>query len=118
MSVPLGKLAAEYFSMRAVNMGGNALSFAGVTAILALATARAASLYAKRRDRSLLALIWTAWASIVAPLSWILLIKGHSAYHMFIDPIVWHMPFTIFALALCAFAVKGFVERRGSHKTP
>jgi len=57
-----------------------------------------------RRDKAFYirqkALIATLWASLLAPLSWFIIFKGHSAIHTHMNPIVWYMPFMLFGFIL------------------
>ena len=55
------------------------------------------------------ALVVSTWFSILAPLSWFLIFKQHSAIHTHMNLIVWQMPFTIFGFALCGLAVNVFL---------
>lgn len=45
------------------------------------------------------ALIITTWFSIIAPLSWFVIFKGHSYIHTHMNFIVWYMPFCLFGYA-------------------
>jgi hypothetical protein len=53
-----------------------------------------------------IALICATWLSILAPLSWIVIFKAHSAHHYGMNEIIWQMPFTLFGFAICGLAVK------------
>jgi hypothetical protein len=57
-------------------------------------------------ERKPIALICATWFSILAPLSWFIIFKLHSAVHMHMNFIVWQMPFVF-----CGFAVCGLVVR-------
>ena len=50
-----------------------------------------------RRQKALTA---TLWVSLLAPLSWFVIFKGHSAIHTHMNPIVWYMPFLLFGFIL------------------
>jgi hypothetical protein len=52
------------------------------------------------------ALMWAAWFSILAPLSWFVVFKAHSYLHEHMNYIVWQMPFTMFGSAVCGMAVR------------
>ncbi len=58
------------------------------------------------------ALICATWYSLLAPLSWFIIFKAHAYIHTHIDPIVWHMPFTLFGFALCGLILKDLIHRR------
>ena len=66
---------------------------------------------AERRQRDI-ALIWTMWFSILAPLSWYVIFKAHSFIHTHMSFLLWQMPFTFFGFAVFGAAVmtwmKGF----------
>ncbi len=63
-----------------------------------------------RKGRALLAI--TA-ASSLAPLSWFVLAKGHSAIHMIFLYILWYLPFCLFAAALMGFTLRGVIKIGG-----
>ncbi len=58
---------------------------------------------AQRRQE--IALIWTAWFSILAPLSWFVIFKAHSYIHIHMSFLLWQMPFTLFGFALFGAAI-------------
>ncbi len=61
------------------------------------------------------ALVAAAWCSLLAPLSWYVVFTAHGAAHPHLDPVVWHMPFTIMAFAVVGRTVERAVTigRRG-----
>jgi hypothetical protein len=63
----------------------------------------------KQRQKNI-ALIFATWISILAPLSWFVIFKAHSAEHMIQNTIVWQMPFTLFGFAVCGLAVKSLLS--------
>ena len=63
---------------------------------LALKTIRKDTAFHRRQK----ALVWTLWASLLAPLSWFVIFKGHAADHLHMAPIVWYMPFMLFGFVL------------------
>jgi len=48
----------------------------------------------------LTALSLALWFSLLAPLSWMVIFKGHSYIHTHMNFITWHMPFTILGFGL------------------
>ncbi len=54
------------------------------------------------------ALIITTWFSVLAPLSWFTLFKGHSYIHTHMNFIVWYMPFAILGFAVISVSVSIF----------
>jgi hypothetical protein len=80
--------------------------------------------------RKLTALSITTWFSFLAPLSWIVIFKGHSYIHTHMNYITWHMPFTFFGFALFGligyylfaeifekfFITNSFGERANDHR--
>lgn len=64
---------------------------------------------AKRTD---IALVATAWISILSPLSWIVLFKAHAAFHVHTTSIIWHMPFVIFGYAMFGQLLTVLFRRR------
>ena len=65
---------------------------------------------AQQRKRNL-ALITTLWVSILAPLSWYVIFKGHSYIHTHMNHILWQMPFTFFGFAVCGVAIKSLFDK-------
>ena len=59
---------------------------------------------AERRQHDI-ALIWTTWFSIIAPLSWYIIFKAHSHNHFHMNFLLWQMPFTLFGFAVIGSAV-------------
>ena len=59
---------------------------------------------AERRQQDI-ALIWTTWFSILAPLSWFVIFKAHSYIHTHMSFLLWQMPFTFFGFAVFGSAV-------------
>jgi len=55
------------------------------------------------------ALFVSTWFSLLAPVSWFIIFKQHSAIHTHLNFIVWQMPFTIFGFALCGLAISVFL---------
>ena len=51
------------------------------------------------------ALIMTTWFSLLAPLSWFTLFKGHSFIHTHMNFIVWYMPFVILGFAVVSVSL-------------
>ncbi len=66
-----------------------------------------------RQDRSRqrdLALVWTTWLSVLAPLSWLLIFKAHSSIHTHMNFLVWQMPYTLFGFALTGVTIRRVAE--------
>ena len=57
------------------------------------------------RRQHYIALIWTTWFSILAPLSWFVIFKAHSYIHIHMSFLLWQMPFTFFGFAVFGSAV-------------
>ena len=72
---------------------------------------RGRKMMTERRQQDL-ALIWTTWFSILAPLSWYVIFKAHSYIHTHMSFLLWQMPFTFFG-----FAVFGAAFIRWTQKT-
>ncbi len=47
-----------------------------------------------------IALIWTTWFAVLAPLSWYVIFKAHSQIHLHMSFLLWQMPFTLFGFAV------------------
>ena len=52
-----------------------------------------------------IALIWTMWFSMLAPLSWFVIFKAHSYIHTHMSFLLWQMPFTLFGFAVFGSAI-------------
>ena len=57
------------------------------------------------RQQHYIALIFTTWFSILAPLSWYVIFKAHSFIHTHMSFVLWQMPFTFFGFAVFGAAV-------------
>lgn len=100
------QLWGEYLNFGAVNIGQLKVSFGYLILFFAFISSLAL-LACRRNPLSLLrALLITTWVSILCPAAWIVIAKGHAATHPFIDPIVWHIPFTLFGIALTYVTVQ------------
>ncbi|PLR90768.1 hypothetical protein [Bacillus sp. T33-2] len=53
-----------------------------------------------KEKKKLIALVLMVWFSFFAPLSWYILAKGHSYIHIHMNPVLWHLPFTLLGFAL------------------
>jgi hypothetical protein len=60
----------------------------------------------EKEKRRCLAFFWATWFSVLAPVSWFVIFKAHSAIHTHMNFIVWQMPFTFFGFAVCGLVVK------------
>ena len=58
-----------------------------------------------------IALIWTTWFSILAPLSWHVIFKAHSYIHTHMSFLLWQMPFTFFGFAVLGSAVIAWTRK-------
>ncbi len=61
-------------------------------------------------QRQHIALIWTAWFAILAPLSWYVIFKAHSYIHTHMSFLLWQMPFTFFGFAVFGAAVMAWTK--------
>jgi len=64
-----------------------------------------------RRRRPILALAAALWFSSLAPLSWLVVFKGHSYLHAHMNSIVWQMPFTFLGFALWGAVISAMRDR-------
>lgn len=51
-------------------------------------------------------LLAASWFSLIAPLSWLIIFKSHSAIHLHMNSIIWHMPFALFSFAAFGFLIQ------------
>ena len=63
------------------------------------------------KNKTALGLIFCTWASILAPLSWLVLFKAHSFIHTHTNFILWQMPFVLFGFCLCGFVLSTLIQR-------
>ena len=66
---------------------------------------------AERRQQDI-ALIWTTWFSILAPLSWFVIFKAHSHIHTHMSFLLWQMPFTFFGFAVFGSGVMAWAKTK------
>ena len=62
------------------------------------------------RRQHYIALIWTTWFSILAPLSWHVIFKAHSYIHTHMSFLLWQMPFTFFGFAVFGATVMAWMK--------
>ncbi len=55
------------------------------------------------------ALITATWLSLLFPLAWFFLFKGQAYVHTHTNYLAWHMPFALYAYALCAWLFEQIV---------
>ncbi|MGE5641501.1 MAG: hypothetical protein ACM3Y8_00690, partial [Byssovorax cruenta] len=55
--------------------------------------------------RKSIALLVSAWYSILAPISWYVTFRPHSFIHTHVNTMGWQMPFTLLGFALCGFVI-------------
>ncbi len=69
------------------------------------------------RSQQDIALIWTTWFSILAPLSWFVIFKAHSYIHTHMSFLLWQMPFTFFGFAVFGSAVIAWTKKTVSKQS-
>jgi hypothetical protein len=105
------ELASTYLGAPAAHMGNFSINFSALIIMLSLSSMAALYINRGRKDKTIIALVASAITGCISALIWIFLMKGHSAYHTFIDPIVWHMPFSIFCFVLAAVVVQSLFKK-------
>lgn len=68
------------------------------------------------RKRLNLALLVTTLVSLIAPLSWFIVFKQHSANHFHLDYIVWYMPFLLFGFVIIGEGMSLLLNKLGIYK--
>lgn len=105
-------LEANVFKVVGLNMLKNMMVGLNMVVIIAVFTLLSITLFAKKdtfpncyqnRSRKTFALVATTWVSILAPLSWLIIFKGHSYIHSHMNPIVWYMPFCLFGFTMIGY---------------
>lgn len=90
--------------------------FVSLFAIMVVASALIYCLGRKLNDtlrRRNMALLLTFAFSILAPLSWLLIFRQHSANHFHLDYIVWYVPFALFGFLIIGECVSLILSRLG-----
>lgn len=62
--------------------------------------------------KQLIALLVTTWFSILAPLSWFILGKGHSFIHTQLNYVLWYVPYMIYGFLLVGYTFNIFVNKK------
>ena len=102
------QLSNKYLSYTCTSIGPLRISFGVMILFFCLISVLTFYLYRRCKQRSLLALFITTWASILCPLSWIFIAKGHSMIEAH-DDLVWHIPFTLLGMALTVVTLKTWI---------
>ena len=76
---------------------------------------RSEKMMTHRRQHSI-ALIWTTWFSMLAPLSWYVIFKAHSFIHTHMSFLLWQMPFTFFGFAVFGSAIIAWAKEKNSRE--
>jgi len=96
----LGPLIDTYLDITAIQIWNVHISFRLLTVFFIFTSLVALILHRLTKNADLMALLITTWFSALGPLSWLVIAKGHSYEHIFVNPIVWHLPFVLFGVAL------------------
>jgi hypothetical protein len=89
-----------YLGLKAMTLAGVDLSFGQLVLFYFVVNIVALRVYAGGSDRPVLALSCATLFSILCPVSWIIIMKGHAMVLPYIDPIVWDLPYTMLGAAL------------------
>jgi hypothetical protein len=100
MHTPLLEVFWKNLTAGSVKVGAGKVTFLHLIMVFAAATALAFADGWKKVSRDVLALSAATWFSVLGAIGWILIMKGHSATHWFIDPMIWHIPFTLLGTVL------------------
>ena len=73
---------------------------------------RGKKIVAAQRQQNI-ALIWTTWFSMLAPLSWYVIFKAHSYIHTHMSFLLWQMPFMFFGFAVFGVTVMAWIKGNG-----
>lgn len=74
--------------------------------------------YSPEERRLIYALSASCWFSILAPLSWLIIFKSHSAMHYHMNYLVWQMPFTMFGFAVSGLSLLSLISIVMQRKRP
>ena len=102
LELSVGSLIDTYLDITAIRIRNVTISFRLLILFFILTSLVTLILRWRTRNKYLLPFLITTWFSAFGPLSWLIIAKGHSAEHIFLNPIVWHMPFALFGVALCS----------------
>ena len=110
--INLLQLLHMYLSFPCLSIGSFQVSFNMIILFFFIISILAFHLFLRYQQRILLALLITTWTSILCPLSWILIAKGHSVVHTFVDQIIWHIPFTLLGITLTVVTLQTYIKKR------
>ena len=111
VSVTRLQLLYSYLFFPCIIIGSFSISFGVMISFFCIISILAFYLYRRYGQRVLLALLATTWVSILCPMAWILIAKGHSGTETH-DRLVWHIPFTLLDMALTVVTLKMWICRR------
>lgn len=57
------------------------------------------------------ALLLTTLISVAAPLSWLIIFTSHSDFHIFIDPLVWYLPFILLGYVIVGEGIRLIISK-------
>ena len=57
------------------------------------------------------ALIATTWFSLTGTLGWYIIFKSLSYFHIHMNYLPWHMPFTLFGFGMCGYMIESLVRQ-------
>ena len=104
-----------YFDSKAIDIGMVGISFRVLFFVLIIFSLLSMvsenispSTYINRKRN--IALVFTTWVSILAPLSWFIIFQAHSYVHLGFDDIVWYMPYCLFGFALIGSVAPSLVK--------
>ena len=105
------QVLSRFLSFHCLSIGHFDVSFGAMILFFSVVGILSYFLYRRFKDRALLALLATTVASLLCPVSYILLAHGHAARESH-DQLVWHMPFTLLGAALTVVTLKVWIGRR------
>jgi hypothetical protein len=94
-------------SVGKISFGSFVLLFLSMTVIVFLT--KKIRLHPAFRHQQI-ALVAMLWVSLLAPLSWIIIFKGHSYVHTHMNHIVWHLPFMLLGATLTGSTLWFFIR--------
>ncbi len=107
--------AMRLTNLLGVDVGTITLKFNAFIIAFAAASVLALVIVKGQQKQTAKALVVATWFSIMAPLSWFVLFKGHSQIHTHMNYITWYMPFALLGFCLVGFALQQTTHRAWQH---
>ncbi|MFR9165661.1 MAG: hypothetical protein ACLVKO_05335 [Dysgonomonas sp.] len=65
----------------------------------------------RTNDRKYIALLLTAWLSVLCPFSWYTIFRDHAMWHIHLDYILWYMPFLLYGFSVIGVCIQTIISK-------